>query len=296
MTTAMIEGEGNEEVAACAVHVDAAAVGTCARCGSFACPQCVAMDSGEGRFSCTSCVLAYRRPFRPGHIGWISFLLGFPAGALLHAINARRFGQPGRTALAAVGVWVLFLAMVTVFTIVPEGASRGFALAVNITFAGYYGSARKKELDAYERAGGKPGSGWQAVGIGMGALLALLVVVMVAGVVYVTVQWQRAEAALERGDYDEAEEIYSEECEAGEPAACTSRGWIRERRGDDVAARRDYERGCRDEDPSGCNNLGVLLEEGRGGEPDPERALELYRRACEGGEPLGCDNASALQP
>jgi hypothetical protein len=285
----------DEAAPACAVHVDAEATGTCARCGSFACPQCVAMEDGE-RVWCTSCVLAYRRPFRPRHIGWISFLFGFPSGAVLHAINARRFGQPGRTALAAAGVCLLFLTMATVYSSVPEGGSRAVAMALNIAFAGYYGAARKKELGAYEKAGGRPGSGWQAAGIGLGALVALLLIVMTAAVVYVTVQWERAEAAVDRGDYDEAEEIYASECEAGEPAACRSRGWIREQRGDDEGARRQYERACRGDDPGGCNNLGVLVEEGRGGgPPDAERALRLFRQACQGGDSYGCDNASAYE-
>lgn len=278
----------------CAAHAGVLAEGTCARCGSYACSECVAMRHADERFSCRRCVLAHRRPFRPSHIGWISFFFGPPAGAVLHAINARRLGRPGRTALAAVGIWLFFFAFIAVTWSLPDAAMRPLGTIMSALFASYYGRAGKAEVRAYEDAGGKPGSGWRALCIGVGALAALVVVGFAAAFAFTIVQWRRAEAAIERGDYDQAAEIYESECAAGDPVACTSGGWVHEQRGDDASARRWYERGCNDGDAPGCNNAGVLIEQGRGGPADLGRARELYRQACEAGDRHGCENAQAL--
>jgi hypothetical protein len=167
----------------CASHPERSADGVCARCGSFACTDCVAFERSNGDRICKQCIVALGRPFRPHTIGVLSFFFGFPSGALLHAMNEMRFGESRRALLPFAGYCVLFTVFIVVIGMLPEGIGQMAGLGINIGCAVHFGGARAKEFAAFVAAGGQHDSGWKALAIALGmlvAIFALAFVVLVA--------------------------------------------------------------------------------------------------------------------
>lgn len=88
-----------------------------------------------------------------------------------------------------------------------------------------------------------------------------------------------------------AHELYEIACDEQSNAwACNRLGIAYEGPGGFPVARDLYARGCKLGDFSACTNQGRLLEQGKGGAADQQRANSLYRKACDGGSAAGCTN------
>ena len=59
---------------------------------------------------------------------------------------------------------------------------------------------------------------------------------------------------------------------------------------DDRDAAAQFREGCEAGDAASCSVLGVMVEQGRSGPPDPRAAAHLYQRACVAGNAWGCVN------
>ena len=73
-----------------------------------------------------------------------------------------------------------------------------------------------------------------------------------------------------------------------DPAACVAAG-VRLTRTDLASAARKFAGACEAGSPVGCGNYAVLLRDGRGVDPDPDRAEALMRGACDDGSARACD-------
>jgi TPR repeat protein len=79
----------------------------------------------------------------------------------------------------------------------------------------------------------------------------------------------------------------TEDCSES-PRACVAAG-VRLTRTDLAHAARKFAGACDAGSPTGCGNLAVLLRDGRGVPPDPERADTLMHSACDEGNARACD-------
>lgn len=285
-------GEESAEVTRCAEHPSAASLATCVRCGSFVCEECLlpnARGQPDVRAPCKRCVLVSSsgKPWSPTHLAAAAFFFGFAAPIFLHALNYPRLGLPPRRP-----IWYVALAGGTVgyfafAFFAPEELARTVAMSGSVGAALLIWSSQKPAFDRYLKAGGEVRSGWPAAGISLATTLAVLAIMFGVGYVTAVDAFAEASAALESGDHDRARELFDEQCEEGEPAACTNIGYM-DANGfggprDLRSAREYYGRGCDGGDPTGCQNLGSLLS----GEA-PDRALELFERACAGGLRESC--------
>lgn len=280
------------ETTPCAAHPSAPSLGTCPRCGSFVCEDCVfakARGEPDATAPCKSCLLASSsgKPWNPVHLAAVALLLGFLAPIFLHAVNYGRLGLAPRKPIWYVGLAVALGVYLTALFYVPDPLMAGIPMGVGIAVALVIWSSQKPAFERYLQAGGEVGSGWLAAGISLAATIALVVVSFAVGYVMAVDAFADANAALDSGDHDRARERFDELCKTGEPAACTNLGYMDENGygapRDIERARRNYRRGCDGGDPTGCQNLGYSLSS-----EDPDRARRLLGRACEGGLPTAC--------
>lgn len=109
----------------------------------------------------------------------------------------------------------------------------------------------------------------------------------------------KALAAKEAGQLDDAHAMYRESCEGGSARACGNWGVMYEQ-GLGVPVQADraaelYAMACSADDPHACVNLGFLHEQGRGVVPSESRAIELYASGCEAGHMRGCGRLAHLR-
>jgi hypothetical protein len=284
--------ESPRDTTPCAAHPSAPSLGTCPRCGSFVCEECLfAKPGGEADKTapCKSCLLASSsgRAWNPAHLAVIALVLGFIAPVFLSAVNHGRLGLGRRRPLWYVGIAGALAAYVAILLVLPESLATVIPMGAGGAVAVGIYTSQRPAFDRYRQAGGKVASGWLAAGISLAATIVLVVVVFGVSYVMAVGAFADASAALESGDHDRARELFDEQCKAGEPAACTNLGYMDENGyggpRDIERARRNYRRGCDGGDPTGCQNLGYSL-----GAEDPDRARRFLEQACEGGLPTAC--------
>ena len=112
-------------------------------------------------------------------------------------------------------------------------------------------------------------------------------------------QHSNPDSAMRMGAFDQAFDLYTPLCEAGDGRACYQVAEIH-RRGLDRAQDFDaadtaYQAACDAGFASGCTQLGNLLFEGRGVDEDKPRARALYEIACERGEMAACGALGSMK-
>ena len=92
----------------------------------------------------------------------------------------------------------------------------------------------------------------------------------------------------------DAVQLLSDACDAGEAAACHRLGAMYDfAQGVDedlVLAADYYRRACDGDHAAGCYGLAVKVQLGEGVERDPDRADALIRQACDSGLAIACDS------
>lgn len=124
------------------------------------------------------------RLFTAGQVAGATFIGAPIAGALLLAANYRTVGDGGARRQALVWGLVATGLVLTLAVVLPDDFPRA-ALPIAYTVATFQVAKRLQArlLRAHQRAGGRPHSSWRAVGIGVGCMLAVLLVLLVLGFV-----------------------------------------------------------------------------------------------------------------
>ncbi len=95
-------------------------------------------------------------------------------------------------------------------------------------------------------------------------------------------------------DVAAAAALFERACAAGDADGCRERA-VLELATAPAAGRSALEPLCQGGDGVACDHLAVALLSGRGGPPDPARAVRLIRETCERGLPLACTHLAALE-
>jgi hypothetical protein len=114
--------------------------------------------------------MTIRPLYSPGQVAGATFVGGPIGGGWLLAMNYRRLGAPGKARMALVLSVLAMAALVAAGLVLPKGMESALAIGDIIAMSTIARMLQGEDFERHVALGGRRGSSWHAVGIGLASL------------------------------------------------------------------------------------------------------------------------------